>query len=370
MTVVETCRAAVLVAPGEPLEIREVQVPSVLEPGAILVETSAATVCATDVHLADGLADIAARLPVILGHEMTGRVARVGEGVVADSVGQPLSVGDRIIWTHGYCGQCVYCVIENQPVLCEHRRAYMADPCTEYPYLTGGFSEYGYVYPTSGRVRVPDEISDDAASAAACALRTVVHGFDRLGSLDDRHTVVVQGSGPLGLFALAKAVTSGPSQVIVIGGPADRLDLAQRWGAHHVIDVTQTDPAQREAQVLERTNGRGADVVIEVSGVPAAFSEGMGMLRAGGRYLIVGPLHAQSMPFNPSSIVLKHATLIGSFSASVVHYWRALEFMRHHRDRFAWDDIISSHYSLDRINDAFEGMRSWREIKPAITFER
>jgi L-iditol 2-dehydrogenase len=369
----ETCRAAAMVGPGVPLAILDVQVPARLEPGAILVRTTAATVCATDVHLWEGSVgskEAGSQFPVILGHETTGRVARLGAGVSTDSIGQPLREGDRIVWTHGFCGQCVNCVIEHQPTLCSNRRGYMFSKCTEYPYLTGGFAEYCYVYPTSGRVRVPDEIPDAVASASSCALRTVVQGFDRLGALDDRHNVVIQGSGPLGLFALAKAVTSGPANVIVIGGPKDRLAVAERWGASDTIDVTEvTDAAARHDAVLELTSGRGADVVVEVSGAPAAFPEGIGILRAGGRYLIIGQVHAQALPFNASSIVMKHATLIGSLSGSIEHYWRALEFMRHHAGRFGWEEMISNHYPLAGINDAIRSMQAFSEIKPAIDFD-
>jgi threonine dehydrogenase-like Zn-dependent dehydrogenase len=244
----------------------------------------------------------------------------------------------------------------------------MFSRCTDYPYLTGGFAEYCYVYPTSGRVRVPESIPDAVASAASCALRTVVHGFDRLGSLDDRHHVVIQGSGPLGLFALSKAATSGPSQITVIGGPEARLAVASSWGATNTIDVTTTSPQERHEAVMALTGGRGADVVIEVSGSPPAFAEGMNLLRAGGRYLIIGQVHAQSMPFNPSSIVMKHAQLIGTLSGSLAHYARALEFIEHHSDRFQWTDMISNHYRLDDINEALIGMQSLTEIKPAIDF--
>jgi L-iditol 2-dehydrogenase len=367
----ETCRAAALVAPGKPLEVLEVRVPDRLERDAVLVRTTAATVCATDVHLWEGSVgskDAGARFPVILGHEMTGRVARLGEGVTTDSLGSPLGEGDRIIWTHGFCGQCPNCAIEHEPTLCTNRRGYMFSRCTEYPYLTGGFAEYCYVFPTSGRVRVPDQIPDAVASAASCALRTVVHGFDRLGALDDRHHVVIQGSGPLGLYALAKAVTGEPARVTMIGGPVERLAVAERWGATYTIDVTATSPAERQDAVMRLTNGRGADVVIEVSESPQAFPEGMGLLRSGGRYLIIGQVNAQTMPFNPSSIVMKHATLIGSLSGSLAHYARALDFIDHHSDRFHWTDMISNHYTLDDINTAFAGMQALTEIKPAIDF--
>jgi L-iditol 2-dehydrogenase len=372
MTLPTTCRAALMVAPGQPLEIRDVQVPDVLEPGALLVRTSAATICATDVHLAHGAVDskdAGADLPLILGHEMTGRIVAVGGEVTHDSVGQPIGIGDRIVWTHGFCGQCLECTVENEPTLCTNRRGYMQNSAAKYPYLTGGFAEYCYVYPTSGRVRVPDEISDGVASAASCALRTVVHAFDRTGRIDDRHTVVVQGAGPLGLFSLAMAVSANPAQVIMVGGPPTRLALAKAWGATETIDVTTaTDPQARIDRIRELTQGRGADVVLELSGIPAAFGEGIAMLRRGGRYTIVGQVHSQSVQFNPSQFVLKHATVRGSLSGAVQHYYRALEFLRHRRDRFDWDAMITSTQPLDDINSAMDRMRDWNEIKPALVF--
>ncbi|MDX2647544.1 hypothetical protein PV341_29050 [Streptomyces sp. PA03-1a] len=110
----------------------------------------------------------------------------------------------------------------------------MTESAHTYPFLHGGCSEYGYVYPTAGRVRVPDDVPDAVASAAACSLRTVMHGFERLGRIAAADTVVVQGAGPVGLFAVAKAVAEGARRVIVIGGPAERLEVAAQWGA----DVT------------------------------------------------------------------------------------------------------------------------------------
>ena len=369
MTIPTHCRAAVLVEHGAPMEILDVPVPQSLEPGALLVRTRAATICATDVHLAEGdvtSKQAAAQLPVILGHEMVGEVVATN-GTDRDSIGQPLVEGDRLIWTPGYCGQCVECVLEHNPTLCLDRRGYMASDPASYPHLTGAFAEYGYVYPTSGRVKVPDGIPDTLAAAASCALRTTVHAFDRLGSLDGRHTVVVQGAGPLGLFALAKAVTMGPRQVIVIGAPAERLALAEKWGASATIDVVGVpDPADRLAMVLDLTEGRGADVVVEMSGAPPAFNEGVDMLRRGGRYLMVGQVGASSVSFNPAQVVMKHAMLIGCFSGAIEHYARALQFLDVHKDRFSWTDMITSTRPLAEINDALCAMKAHREIKPAL----
>jgi threonine dehydrogenase-like Zn-dependent dehydrogenase len=365
-----TCKAAALTAYGEPLEIVDVQVPQELEPGSLLVKTLSATVCATDVHLWGAKVaskDAGSNLPLILGHEMAGEVVAFGDGPERDTVGQDLKVGDRIIWTHGFCGQCYNCRIRHEPALCSHRRGYMATTYTQYPYLTGGFSEYGYVFPTSGRVRIPDEIDSDVASAASCALRTVMHGFRRLGEVEDA-VVVVQGSGPLGLFAAARAVEAGAREVIVIGGPAQRLDLAKRWGASQVIDVTQVRAEERAAAVMDYTKGLGADVVIEMSGAPTAFDEGMSIIRSGGRYLLIGQIGAHPTTLSASTIVLKQLSLIGSLSGSVEDYYHALQFMVRNKDRFSWKDMISTTFDLADINDAFAGMKDLSEIKPAVRF--
>jgi L-iditol 2-dehydrogenase len=245
----------------------------------------------------------------------------------------------------------------------------MSEKPTRYPFLHGGFAEYGYVFPTSGRVRVPDSLSDVVASAASCAARTMVNGFDQLGRIEERHTVLIQGSGPLGLFATAMASTMGPRQVIVLGAPADRLELASRWGADHTIDVTTVGPDERREQVLDLTDGYGADVIIEVSGAPAAFNEGVDLLRRGGRYVIVGQIHNQQVPFNPSKIVMKQARLLGTFSGSVEHYARALTFLDTHSKRFDWDAMITSRHSLVDIDVAIARMQHHEDIKPAIVFD-
>jgi threonine dehydrogenase-like Zn-dependent dehydrogenase len=367
-----SCRAALLAEPGKPMEIADVPLPDALERGALLVRTTAATVCATDVHLWEGTVgskDAGADLPLILGHEMTGRVVRMGEDADRDSLGRPLALGDRIIWTHGFCGQCEQCVVEHRPTLCTSRRGYMQTRVTKYPYLTGGFAEYCYVYPTSGRVHVPDTVSDPVASAASCALRTVVHAFDRTGQIHESQVVLVQGAGPLGLFSTALAAAVSPAQVIVVGGPERRLALAREWGATATINVDLArDPEERIDRVLELTGGRGADIVLEMSGVPAAFGEGMAMLRPGGRYTVVGQVHSTALPFNPSLLVLKHARLVGCLSGSVEHYYRGLRFLERHAGRIRWDDMITSARPLEAINEAFERMRDWSEIKPALTF--
>lgn len=364
-----TSRAACVVAFQKPVEIREVPVPDSVEPAAILVKTEVASICGSDVHLWQGELGALARiqLPVILGHEMMGRVARLGPGVSHDSIGQPLAVGDRIVWTHASCRECYMCTIAHQPTLCPNRRMYMFTSCERPPYLLGGFAEYCYVLPTSGRVKVPDEVPSDWASAASCALRTVVHGFDRLGRIESHESVAIQGAGPLGLYAAALALQAGARQVIVLGAPGRRLAVARKWGATHTIDIDEVpDPRTRRRMIRDRTDGRGADIVIEVSGGATAFPEGIDMVRRGGRYLVIGQVGDQQASIAPRLVVEKQLTVLGVMSGDTEHYYKALQFLKDNRDRFSFADMLSNRYRLDQINEGLEAMKGFREIKPVL----
>src|SRR5207302_1127896 len=119
---------------------------------------------------------------------------------------------------------------------------------------------------------------------------TVIHAFDRVGRVEPHQRVVIQGAGPLGLFATAVANHAGVSELIVVGAPARRLGLAKRWGASAVVSVEELPTAEaRLARVRELTGGLGADVVFELSGAPYAFAEGLDFLRPGGRYAPARP---------------------------------------------------------------------------------
>jgi len=256
----KTARAAVLTEFSAPLEIRELPVPEP-EPRALVVKVRAASICGTDVHFWHGHGNSSWRLPVVLGHEIVGEIAAIGEGAEVDSLGRPLAAGDRVIWTHGPCGHCYNCTMLHHEEWCSNLRMGMSQPVEEAPHLAGGFAEYSYVWPSSGRVRVPETVEDGWAAAASCALRTVISAFKGLGELDDRHTVVIQGAGPLGLFATALASLRRPRRLVVVGAPADRLQLALDWGADEVVDLTVDTTPRRAASACSRRLGREGPTV-------------------------------------------------------------------------------------------------------------
>lgn len=362
-------RAAVLRRFRDPLKIEEVPVPKDVEPGAILVKTEACTLCGTDVHLWQGSLALKVDLPVIIGHEMVGRVVKLGPGAEKDSAGTVLREGDRIVWTHTACGSCYYCTVARQPTLCENRRAYMYENIEKPPYLLGGFTEYGYVLPQSGRFRVPDGMSSPVASLCSCAFRSVMNAYSNLGDIQPHETVMIQGSGPLGLLAAAVASVAGASQVIMAGAPDARLKLAEDFGATEVLSVERTTPEERLDAVRKLTEGRGADIVMEFTGQPGAFNEGLDLVRRGGRYLTVGQLGEGETTIKPSTIVKKNLRVIGSFSGDARSYWRALQFADRWRGRIPFEKMISNSFTLEQANEALASMKALKEIKPVIEFQ-
>jgi L-iditol 2-dehydrogenase len=366
----ETVKAAVLEAYNEPLVVRDVKVPQELEPNAILTRIESATICGSDVHLwKGGMVDTVGRMgPAIPGHEMVGTVVKFGDGPHRDSLGVPLEIGDRIVWTHGSCFSCYACTMLHSPSMCENRRYYMYENCDEYPYLVGGLAQYCYVFPGSQRVRVPDSIPDHWAAGSSCALRTVVSTFDRLvDPLTGFQTLVIQGAGPLGLFATAYARWHGVERIIVIGAPAARLEIAKDWGAWKTLSVEELpDPKDRIQAVRDLTDGHGGDVVMEFSGGRTAFPEGLEMARTAGQYLVTGQTTGATTEVMPALVTRKRLTVSGSWSADASHYWKALNFMVKARDAVDFDRLFSDKYALTEINVAMERMESFTDAKPVI----
>lgn len=362
-----SARVAALTQFGGDLEVHTVPLPDPLEPGALLVEVECATICGTDVHAWQGelKPDLDLGRGYVLGHEGVGRVVEFGPGPHTDSLGTPLAVGDRLIWTGESCGRCPECGGAGEPGLCLDRRGYLTDPSSQFPYLTGTFADHAYVLPRAERVRVPDEVKSSWASAASCALRTVVHGFERLGRIGPTQTVLVQGVGPLGLFAVAVARRAGARSVVALGDPAARLEVARAWGADVVVPLSASR-ADRADEVLAATDGRGPDVLIEASGSPEAFEEGMELARMRARYLHLGAVGQGTARVSPGVLNRKQLTILGTWSASARHLDDALQVLASARDDIDLDLIFTGEYSLESVGDALVGMREGREVKPIV----
>lgn len=359
-------RAAVLTEYDRPLEFREFPLPQSIEPSAALVRVKLAGICGTDVHLWHGQLPIP--LPVILGHETVGVIEELGDGLVLDWVGKPLFVGDRIGWSSSInCDECYYCRVKPQPTRCLKRKAYgISYDCSVAPHLLGGYADYIYLRPGTAIFKLPETLPTEAVVGAGCALVTSLHGIERIG-VHMGDNVVVQGSGPVGLASLAVAKASGAAQVIVLGGPPHRLELARRFGADVCIDVETSSVAERKESVLELTGGFGADVVLECVGIPPAVVEGIELCRDGGRYLVLGHYgNAGTIEFNPHVITRKQLQVAGSWGFEPRHTKAALEFLARTREQFPFEQLIAEPFALDRANDALQATASWTTAKSAI----
>jgi len=363
VSIPKTCKAAVLPDYGAPMELREVQIPE-LEDGAILVKVEMAGICGSDLHIWHGTMGIKAPTPYVMGHETIGKIVALGRGRVNDAAGSPLLEGDLITWAHAYCHDCYYCNIANNPMLCENRTGYGMAPPEK---LMGGFAEYEYIVPKTKVIKIPKTLTPEEAIGVACAFRSVVSGFEKLEGIAAGDSVVIQGAGPVGLYACVLAKESGAGQVIVIGAPESRLELAKRWGADHVINLDEvSSPDARKEIIYGLTNGKGPELVIECSGYSPAFSEGCSIVQKGGRYLILGLTSLNEIPFSPAIILHKNIKIIGSGGALISHFYKALNFIESRRNKYPFGEIVSCKYSLEDINKALEGMQKGTEIKPVI----
>ena len=357
-------RAAVIPAPNQPIELREFPDP-VIEPGGVLLETVASEVCGTDVHLYHGkLAGVP--YPLIPGHVSVGRVLE-SRGVTHDALGAPLRTGDVVTFydVHGICGQCWHCSVARQPNRCPQRRVY-GITFGANDGLLGGWAERIYLKPGVKILRLPDGLTAGDVIAGGCGLNTGYAAVERSG-LREGSTVVVQGAGPVGLGAAIFAVLRGAERVITIGDPADRLELARLFGVAEVLSVSGTSAAQRVARVKDATEGRGADVVIEATGNPAAVPEGLELMRDGGTYVIAGHYtDTGSVSINPHVINRKHATVLGQWGTDYSHVTGALATLAKHRARIPIDRIVGRRYGLAEAQAALTDVEHLRVTKAII----
>ena len=346
-------KAAVFFGPGKPFEIREVTLPEI-EPDAILIRVSLANVCGSDLHFWRG--DAPLRLPAdgwIFGHEMTGRVAKLGARVKTDSLGRPLREGDRVAYTYFYpCGRCYAC-LNKQPAACPAKIERPRGP-SEFPHFHGAFAEYYYLRPGGAVFAVPDALPDELVSPVNCALSQVIFGLHEAG-LRFGGTVAIQGAGGLGLQAAAVAKDMGAATVIVIDQLPERLALAREFGADQTINVRDVlDRKERVNLVRSWTGGAGVDVACDFVGFPQVIPEGIEMLRGGGTYLEIGTIsRGAKVELEPAQLVWGAKRIVGVIMYDAWVIPRALDFLVRNRTRWPFDRLLSHRYPLEQINQAF-----------------
>ncbi len=343
-----TCKAAVFVGANRPLEIQDFPLLPA-EPGGALVQMRMAAICGTDAHAAHLDATPS---PMIFGHENVGVLSELSPDITVDALGEPLRIGDRVIFRDAPCGRCYRCAL-GEP--CESSRSYGMLRADEPPHLRGGFGQYLQLAATPWLLRVPDDVSTERALLSVIGNHTALNGIERIGGVNAADTVVVQGSGPIGMGALNQALIAGAARAIVIGAPESRLALARRLGATDTVDLADfPTPESRVERVKELTGGRGADMTIEASGGLTAYQEGLEMVRFGGRCLVIGQWTDYGpLPSNPALLTRKVIRVQGVVSAGPRHIIRSLQSMRTIVDRPV-EDLITHRYALADVNEGFE----------------
>lgn len=365
----DRCVAMVLEAPGKSLVPRDLPIPE-LGPGQILVRITAAGICGSDVHMWEGK-DPRTPCPIILGHEGVGEIAAVsGDRTSVEGVG--LRAGQAILWNRSVvCGTCYWCVRAHQPGLCPHRWVYGIHRSLHQPtYLNGCYSQY-LVLDAGTDVFVLEDADTDPAAlvAASCSGATAAHGID-LCPPKAGDVVVVQGPGPLGIFVVAFARERGARAIVVIGGTQQRLDLCSVFGATTLLNRRTTTEQERAEVVLELTEGRGADLVVEAVGAAEAYREGLSLVRRGGAYMSMGvATPVDSVKLDPyRDLVFKHLRLQGVWVSHTKHTAMALRLIRKHRADFG--RLVTHRFPLGEANEALEVTRVREGLKTVLVPER
>ena len=219
---------------------------------------------------------------LIQGHENVGIVEAIGgDGTYRDFEGIPLRPGDRVVvGANVACGECYYCRHDFPYYCCEKMTDYGNNLSAKTaPHLFGGWSQYMYIVPGSFLVKVPDDLPSEIA--VLIEIFAISVGLDPakqmsvfpsgLFRFDD--TVVVLGVGPLGMCFLMKARMLGAGTIVAVDLSDYRLNFAKRLGADHAINAAATSESERLQIIKDLTHERGADVVIECAGVPAAMPD-------------------------------------------------------------------------------------------------
>jgi L-iditol 2-dehydrogenase len=354
---------------SRPVELQHFSAPE-LEPGGVLLETIFSEVCGTDVHLSHGrLAGVP--YPIIPGHVSVGKVLAV-RGEPHDVDGRPVRVGATVTFLDvvGTCNACWFCLVAKMPNRCPSRRVYGVTYSAKEG-LYGGWSQLIYLKPGVSILEVPSTLLPERVIAGGCALPTAIHAVDTARiKLGDR--VLIQGAGPVGLSAATLALLSGAGAVYVVERHEVRLAMAREFGVDEAIRLDVTGSNGHVERILALTDGRGVDVTIEATGVPAAVKDGIHMTRDGGRYVIVGHYtdHGE-VGINPhTEINRKHLEVRGVWGVDFSHFHRMLRILDRHGARVAggkgWEHMVSRTYGLEEVNQALADVETGRIVKGLI----
>jgi S-(hydroxymethyl)glutathione dehydrogenase/alcohol dehydrogenase len=361
-------KAAVCHELGRPLAIEEVR----LDPpqaGEVEVRIGAVAICHSDVHLVRGdWVNWAAAPPLVAGHEAAGTVTTVGPGVTE------VRPGDRVVVTLiRWCGRCRECVA-GAPYLCEatfplateHRLRTLDGTPLNMGIRTAAFAE-SVVVERSQVVPIPADFPLDRACLLACGVLTGTGAVLNTARVPPASSVVVIGTGGVGLNAVQGAALAGASPIIAVDIVPGKLAAARAFGATHGLAAEMPDLTGR---IRALTGDRGADYAFVTVGHPAAVTQALGLVRRGGTVVLVGmPRAGATAPLTIGDLAWNGQRLLGcnmgSSRPSVEIPWLAGLY----RDgRLRLDELITARYPLDRINEAIAAVEAGGALRNVVVF--
>jgi S-(hydroxymethyl)glutathione dehydrogenase/alcohol dehydrogenase len=359
-------KAAICYGFGEPLVVEEVDIDPP-QSGEVKVRLAATAICHSDVHLIRG--EWGGDLPVVAGHESAGVIEAVGANV---TLARP---ADRVVVSLlRSCGRCFYCTT-GLPHMCEatfaldteSRLRNQRGEVLRHGIRTAGFAEYAVV-DQSQVVQVPADMSLDRAALLACGVITGLGAVVNTARVGPGQSVVVIGSGGVGINAIQGAVLVGAHPIVAVDRLETKLTAARSFGATHTINAAEQNPI---AAVKELTAGHGADFAFVTVGSPAAAAQAMDMIRPAGTVVIVGiPHEGETVALEIGDVVWNERRVIGSRMGSTrlrVDIPRLVELYRH--GRLKLDELITARYPLERINEAIAAMETGEVLRNVIVFD-
>jgi len=338
------CKAAVLEGPYK-MSIKTLKIPA-LGPEDGLLRVEMAGVCGTDPKIYHGKVKV--KFPIIPGHEILGYIEEIGE-VAAKRY--KVNKGDRVIMeAFARCGYCHQCVTGNAR-FCEDGKIYgFSVSCDTPPYLWGGYAEYVYIAPGSSLHKVSKELPAEAAVLTSAIMSDGIQWGRYHGQISISQTVVINGCGQQGLVATITAKESGANPIIVTGLGVDkeRLALAKELGADYTINVEEEDVVER---VKEITDGRMADVVIEVTGDPKSVQTSLDLVKIRGTIVNAGLTGTETeTPLLLDKITFKEIRFQGVLGSSEEANIAALKLIESRK--YPIEKIITHKFPLDKAEEA------------------
>lgn len=358
-------RAMVCLAPEMPLMLEDVDLPA-LGADQVLIETVASGVCHTDLAVASGSTGMA--LPMVLGHEATGRVVKVGTNVASCRPGDKVIVS--ILPVCGVCWHCVrsetqHCEEKPRIHLSSHVLRGDGSRATAMSGL-GSFAEMMCVNEMSV-VRIDSDLPAEQLAMIGCGVTTGVGAALWTAGVKPGSDVAVFGCGGVGQSVIQGARLAGAGRIFAIDPAPLKRTMSLSFGATDAIDPTDVDPVE---YLREVTGGRGVDYAFEVTGLPSVTAQAFASIRKRGTTVVVGMPPAGSEVSVPGrSLFFEEKRLIGSLYGSAQARYHLAEIIRFAESgQLDLAPMVSRRIALENVNDAFDAMKDGSAIRSVIVF--